>query len=168
MSSMMFVDCFRVFNLFSLFSFFAILSSNRARFKKTPKSWWKREKHKRKTPRLTHTISFPPSRLDCPIACGSCFRFFLSHVLSKNRARERTRRKHNLLVLCGLRSSIEMPSMVLVFWWLLAGQVDGIVVLFTRTFWINVFLRRTWNGHFLFWNFRSNGISKDLSWKLKK
>lgn len=56
-------------------------------------------------------------------------------------------------------ASIEMPSMVSVFWWLLAGQVDEIAALFTQTFGLTSFrgeLERT----FLFWNFCSNEMSK--------
>lgn len=126
MSSMMFDDCFRVFNLFSLFS--VLVSGDRARFQKTHQTaGWKRENNNVGFV-TTHTILIPPK----PSRIVQSLRFmllFLSlyRTLCKHEWDENIIRRFNV----GF-AQIEMPSMVSVFWWLLAGQVDKITVLFTN------------------------------------
>lgn len=162
----MFDDCFRVFNLFSLFSF-TIVSGDRARFKKTPKSWWKREKHKcwvrKRTPRLTHTIfSLPATRIVQSHAVHVSVSF--SPLCG---ARQRTRQKHNLLVLYGLRidwNAVDGFSFLSFLMTFGGASWRNCRFVYSNFFRINVISRRNWADIFDF--FRN--LSRMKNFKLLK
>lgn len=181
MSSMMFDDCFRVFNLFSLFSL--PLWAATARASKNTEKLMKERKTPMLgsdgTPRLTHTISFPPSRRIVQSLWFVLLFLFLHHTINANERDENIIRWFYV----GF-TSIEMPSMVSVFWWLLAGQVDEITVLFVRVSGLTSFCgelrpstqHRTFlfapNVRYLSWNWEKRKIRRNIFgrfWKrLKK
>lgn len=111
------------------------MTGDRARFRKTPKSWRERAQHtaSEHLVRLTLFLSLPAARI------VQSLRFMLPFLFHSHASRARDWDESIIWWFNVGFASIEMPSMVSVFWWLSAGQVDKIAVLFTRAFGLTSF-----------------------------